>query len=160
MQAPKQKTIIGQAECIDLPELGFSNVYARIDTGARTSAIWASRAKEQDGRLAVVFFGKKSEYYTGEVVYFEDYDLIAVASSNGHITQRYKISAAVRIGGRRIRTYFTLADRSTQVYPVLIGRNTLRGKFIVDVKQGTPLREEEKQRTETLQSHVRKGKES
>jgi hypothetical protein len=49
---------------------------------------------------------------------------------------------------------FTLADRSSQVYPVLIGRATLRGKFIVDVQMGSPLREEEEKRSMELQKGV------
>lgn len=155
----KELQIIGRAEQIDFPTIGAEGVFARIDTGARTSAIWASEVREEDGRLAVVFFGEGCPGYTGKTYYFDDFEQIIVASSNGHAQERYKISLSVRIGGRRIRSYFTLADRASQVYPVLIGRNTLRGKFIVDVKQGTALREEEKRRTEALQAQVRKGKE-
>ena len=54
---------------------------------------------------------------------------------------------------RRIRAHFTIANRRTQVYPVLIGRNVLYGKFVVDVAKGTPLIEAERQRSEALQNN-------
>jgi hypothetical protein len=154
---PSDKKTIGRAEALAFPELGFADVYARIDTGARTSAIWVSQAVETtDGKLAVVFFGEESTHCTGETIYFEDFDRAAIASSTGHIEERYRVRLLVKIGGRRIRGNFTLADRSTQVYPVLIGRNILRGKFIVDVKHGTPLVEAEKQRTIKLQQRAQR----
>ncbi len=38
----------------------------------------------------------------------------------------------IRMYGRKLNAKFTLSDRSTQTYPLLIGRNTLRGNFLVD----------------------------
>ena len=66
-----------------------------------------------------------------------------------------QVKMQIVIRGRRIMATFTLADRSTQVYPVLIGRATLNGKFIVDVQKGSPLREEEARRSESLQSDIK-----
>ena len=57
--------------------------------------------------------------------------------------------------GRRIRATFTIANRQTQVYPVLIGRNVLRGKFIIDVKLGKVLSLAEKKRIAILQSQIK-----
>jgi hypothetical protein len=150
----ESKSIIGRAEKISLPEADLQGLHARIDTGANTSAIWASQITEQDGQLAVVFMGEGHAAYTGSAVLFSTYDQTVVASSTGHKQIRYKVRLLVSIGGRRIRAWFTLADRSTQVYPVLIGRNVLRGKFIVDVKHGKPLRDAEKRRTEELRSSL------
>lgn len=152
---PKDKKIIGRAEQVSFPELGIAEAYARIDTGARTAAIWASKAEIVDGKLAVVFFDAENPHYTGEVHYFDAFERTVVASSNGLQEERYKVLLLVKLGGKRIRGSFTLADRSTQVYPVLIGRNILRGKFIVDVKQGTTLVVEEKLRSEALKTHLR-----
>jgi hypothetical protein len=154
MHQQKAKKIIGQAEQVKLSSLGTVGVHARIDTGARTSAIWASKIVDEGEQLGVVFFGEGSPLYTGEMHYFEDFERVMVASSNGQAEERYKIKLPVTLAGRKIRARFTLADRSMQVYPVLIGRNVLRGKFIVDVSQGTPLRSEEKRRSEQLQSEI------
>lgn len=75
---------------------------------------------------------------------FDAYGQQVVATSMGHIDTRYTIKTVVKLKGRRIRATFTIADRSTQVYPVLIGRNVLRGKFVVDVQFGKSLKAKEK----------------
>lgn len=143
---------IGRAEKVAFPELGLTKIPARIDTGARTASLWASRANVVDDALEVVLFGPESPFFTGEVVRFEEYGTIAVASSNGHVQHRFKVKVLVKIRGKKVRAWFTLADRSTQVYPVLIGRNVLLGKFIVDVQQGWPLKLAERRRHHELQA--------
>lgn len=145
-----QKQVIGQVERISLPELGLFDLYARIDTGARSAAIWASSAVEKDGKLEVVFLGPDHPSYTGEKVIFDTYEQKAVASSNGLVEIRYKVRTLFVINNRKIRARLTLTDRSKQVYPVLVGRNVLYGKFVVDVTKGTPLIKEEKRRTSEL----------
>ncbi len=143
------KTIIGRAEKVIFPELGNATMHARIDTGARTSSLDIASATETDGGLTVVFrTGKPATRI------FRHYERVVVASSMGHQQVRYKVRMSVVIRGRKIRATFTLADRSSQVYPVLIGRRTLIGKFIVDVSMGSPLKAEEDARSAELQSLV------
>jgi hypothetical protein len=151
----KQDSIlIGRAEVMDLPELGCTGVPVRIDTGAKTSSIWASSVREADGVLRVTLFGEGSPFCTGQEIQFRQFTTIVVASSTGEAHKRYKVKIQIRLAGRKIRASFTLADRSTQAYPVLIGRNVLRGKFIVDVSQGTIDRDAERQRNAALQAAV------
>jgi hypothetical protein len=126
--------ILGQSEIVNFPELKLINVPARIDTGARTSTIWASSVKENNGGIDVILFGSNSEYYTGNIISFTEHETRIVTPSNGISDERYMVKLLVKIGGRKIRARFTLADRSKQTYPILIGRNVLRGKFIVDIK--------------------------
>jgi hypothetical protein len=142
----KTKEVIGRAEIIEFSDLETTKVHARIDSGARTSAIWGNGHIE-NGKLVVFFFGDKSKLY-----YFEDFRQQAVASSNGHIENRYAIKLLVVVLGRKIRATFTIANRQSQVYPVLIGRNILRGKFIVDVNLGKVLVAAEKNRITHLKS--------
>jgi hypothetical protein len=152
MIQPNNITIIGQAEQVYLPEIGNVMLHARIDTGARTSSIWAQAYKDKNGELLVTFFNENSNHYTGEVYRIKNYSETVVASSNGQTEARYKIKLLVVLAGRKIRANFTLADRSTQVYPMLIGRNVLRGKYLVDVKQGSRLVKEEKARSKKLKT--------
>jgi hypothetical protein len=147
----KEMETIGRAEKVAFPELELAAVPARIDTGARTSTVWGL-AEVVDGRLQVVLFGEDNDLYDGRKLYFDEFEPIVVASSNGQTERRYKVRLLVRLGGRKIRAWFTLADRSTQVYPVLIGRNVLRGKFIVDVKKGDVLYDAERKRTAELRA--------
>ncbi len=101
--------------------------------------MWASRISENDGKLEFVLFDKQSSLYTGELLTFEQFETREVTSSNGIKEERYMVKLLVKMDGRSIRARFTLANRSTQKYPVLIGRNVLRGKFVVDIKHSKPL---------------------
>lgn len=142
--------LIGQVERLAFPEQRIFDVPARIDTGARTSAVWASQVTEQNGELSFVLFDKQSQHYTGEVITTTAYEQRKIVSSMGHLEQRFAVKLLVVILGRKMRVNFTLANRSTQVYPVLVGRNILRGKFVVDVKQGKPLKREDRTRSKSL----------
>jgi hypothetical protein len=135
MHTPLQT--IGRAEKLGFPELGLANISARIDTGARMSAIWASSIREEDGVLYFVLFDTQSTYYSGKVLHTQQYGLRTVTSSMGHSEERYVVKFLVTLEDKKIRASFTLANRSKQVYPVLVGRNILRGKFMVNVKLAT-----------------------
>ena len=152
--------IIGRAERIKIPMLGLKGVPAKVDTGADASSIWCSRLKVVDGKLRCVFFGKGNEFYTGGTVAFdlEDVDLTRVANSFGHRELRYKIKLPIEIKGRKINATFTLTDRSTKLYPILIGRSLLKNKFLVDVGKGTPLHEEENERLKRLRKEMKRIK--
>ncbi len=154
-QQPKEPRLIGRAENVSFPEFNLMDVPARIDTGARTSAVWASDIKEENGKLSFVFFGEGNPFYTGERVTFETYEEQVVASSNGMAEQRFKVKLLIKIKGRKIRASFTLANRATQVYPMLIGRNVLLGKFIVDVKRGKTQFRAEQRRIADLQAKLK-----
>lgn len=147
-------TVIGGVEEVSFPELNVRKIHARIDTGAKTSAIWASNIAEIDGKLSFVLFGPESKYYTGQPLSARQYTKRVVASSNGMTQERYLIKLLLEISGKRMRASFTLADRSTQVYPVLIGRRVLSGRFLVNVKQGKRLTEEERRRSKELQTQL------
>jgi len=146
----KRLTSIGRSEHIFLPELGIKNLPARIDTGATVSAIWASSIEEKDETLTFTLFDKGSDYYTGKQITTSHYSKRAVASSMGHVEVRFQVEMLVKLKGRKIRAKMTLANRSTQTYPVLIGRNILRNKFIVDVAGGKTLNSVERERRSQL----------
>lgn len=146
MKPKKELVLIGRAERIQFVDFGKVDVPVRVDTGAKTSALWASEIHEDGGVLSFVLFDKGNEWYDGATITTTDYGTRLVANSSGAVEERYTIKAMITMHGRKIRATFTLANRETQVYPVLIGRNVLRGKFIVDVKQGKPLLHAEKMR--------------
>jgi D-alanine-D-alanine ligase-like ATP-grasp enzyme len=127
---------IGRSERVRLPELTKGSIPARIDTGATVTSIWASSIAEVDEGLSFVLFDTKSPYYTGQRLLVKDYGKRVVSSSMGHVEVRYKIQVLISLHGRRVRATTTLSDRSQQTYPILIGRNVLKNKFIVDVARG------------------------
>jgi hypothetical protein len=140
--------IVGRAEKVELPQLFALQVPAKIDTGADASSIWAYKIKKKGNNLNVIFFGPNSEYYDGKVHIFSprQYTVTRVSSSFGHREIRYKVKLKIRIKGKLINGTFTLANRETKLYPILIGRSLLRNKFLVDVSKGSPLIAAEKAR--------------
>lgn len=131
----KNISVIGKTELVSFPELALQNIPAKVDTGADSSAIWASAIKiDADGALSFVLFDKSSKFYTGQQLIADEYRRVKVANAHGAST-RYKVKLLVNIGGRKIRGWFSLADRSGLEYPVLLGRRLLHNKFIVDVSQ-------------------------
>jgi len=146
-------TVIGRAEKANFPEVGIFGVPARVDTGAKTSSVWASGLKiDKKGKLNFYLFSPNSPYYAERKIRTKTFQETVVANSMGTTERRYKVRLLMRIKGKKIRGSFTLANREQQVYPVLVGRNILRGKFVVNVKKGKVLKKAEKARTTKLRS--------
>jgi D-alanine-D-alanine ligase-like ATP-grasp enzyme len=134
----RPRTHVGRVEQVKIPELHDRAIPARIDSGATISSLWVSHAQETPQGLEFILFDTTSPLYTGERHTVSDYSTHIVSSSMGQVQTRYKIQLIVSLKGRKVRASFTLADRSTQAYPILIGRNILRNKYIVDVAKGSP----------------------
>ncbi|HVU59723.1 MAG TPA: RimK/LysX family protein [Candidatus Saccharimonadales bacterium] len=137
MTAPPHKPIspIGSKELVDFPDLGLTKVPARVDTGAAGSAIWASDIRVENGQLSFSLFAPGSALHREEVLTSDAYRTTVVKNSFGDTEFRYMIRLRIRLGSRTVRCWFSLADRSNNTYPVLLGRNFLRGRFVVDVTQ-------------------------
>ncbi len=132
--------IIGSTEYIEIAKI--KDIPAKIDTGADTSSIWASNIDmKKDGTLVFSLFGPKSSYYTGEFLESTDYKAKVVRSSHGDTQVRYRVKLPLTIGGESFETTFTLADRSRNNFPILIGRHTIEGKFLVDVSKSAVRRQ-------------------
>jgi len=152
----KELIIIGRAEKVQLTELFAIRVPAKIDTGADASSIWTCKIEKNEDNLNVIFFGPDSEYYNGKVHVFSprQYTITRVSSSFGHREIRYKVKLKIRIKGKLINGTFTLANRETKLYPILIGRSLLKNKFLVDVSKGSPLIAAEKVRKAILREEI------
>jgi glutathione synthase/RimK-type ligase-like ATP-grasp enzyme len=126
---------IGSIELIDFPDLQLEKIPAKIDTGADSSAVWASDVTVNGKILSYCLFGPGSAFYTGEVIKTEIYKVTRVRNSFGHEEFRYKAKLRIKIGQKRLLSWFTLADRSQNTFPVLLGKNFLKTRFIVDVSR-------------------------
>ena len=130
----KDLEIIGKTTHV---EIGDIIAPAKIDTGANSTSIWASDIKiTKSGTLKFKLFAPKSKFYTGETIETKNYTATIVTSSNGQDQIRYRVQIPIKIGTRKIKANVTLADRSNNQFPILIGRKTLSGRFLVDVRQG------------------------
>jgi glutathione synthase/RimK-type ligase-like ATP-grasp enzyme len=130
-----QPITIGPHTFIDIKKGGINGVPAKVDTGADSSSVWASNISDKKGRLSFTLFDKGSKYYNGQIITTSDYKITTIRNSFGHTEIRYRVKLPVAIEGRTIRATFTLADRSQNRYPILVGRRTLQGKFVVDVSR-------------------------
>ena len=131
--------IIGSTEYVDIGD--YKKIPAKIDTGADSSSVWASHITvTKDGVLHFCLFDEGSPFYTGEEFKRVNYKVMVVRNASGHEQVRYRTHLSTIIDGHRIRVLFNLSDRSHNNFPVLIGRRTITGKFLVDVsKNHTPM---------------------
>lgn len=148
MNTDKQLTTIGRAEKIFLPDFGMGPLPAKVDTGADISSIWATDISGTEEGLEFTPFGPSSPYFTNRriVIPQKQYRVTRIANSFGEREMRYVVKLRVKIANRTIRATFSLANRRGKLYPILLGRRFLKGKFVVDVSLGDPLRQEEKLR--------------
>ncbi len=135
MRAETVKTV-GSVLQTDLPLLGIEGLPAKVDTGAFSGALHATRMREvtdKQGKKYLRFQPMGSKDHTIEV---DAYHKRKVKSSNGLVSTRYAIDTEVDILGQRYAITLTLTNRSSMKYQMLIGRNFLRlHGFLVDVKK-------------------------
>lgn len=136
MSGSAGKLTLGWREWVALPDLGIAAVKAKIDTGARTSALHAFRLAtfERNGRAWVRFAMHPLQRRTDLVVECEAeiVDRRSVTDSGGHREQRYVIRTLARLGDRDIPIELTLTDRDTMKFRMLLGRTALEQGFTVD----------------------------
>jgi len=129
--------IIGRSEQLTFVDLPVQ-VPAKIDTGAYRSAIHCVKAVEikrgSKKVLKVELLGHpcSPDIYPME---FSEYELVTVRNSFGDRSIRYKIKLRVKLGSKIFWSSFTLADRSNNIMPVLVGRELLKHRFLVDVSK-------------------------
>jgi hypothetical protein len=132
----KEKTIIGWREWVSLPELGIENIKAKVDTGARTSALHAFDLDviNKNGKRTVKFkmhpLQDNNEYVVecqADVI-----DERNVTDSGGHKERRLVIKTMVEIGDKRLPIEMTLTDRDTMKFRMLLGRTSLKRNFVVE----------------------------
>ena len=128
--------VVGWREWAGLPDLGIAGVEAKIDTGARTSALHADsiEAQEADGRASVRF------RVTGEAETVPRHEAVVadrrwVRSSNGETELRFVIRTDLVLAGLRWPVEITLTNRECMELPMLIGREALAGRVLVDAQK-------------------------
>lgn len=128
--------IAGWREWVSLPGIGVPWIKAKLDTGARSSAIHAFDLTEfeQNGEQWVHFSvhpWQKSDNDVAEVR-CPVVDRRMVRSSNGQAEERYAVRMDVTLAGRTISTLMTLSRRDELGFRMLIGREALEQGFLVD----------------------------
>lgn len=126
--------VVGWRELVHLPELGLTGIPAKIDTGARTSSLHATVLQEfrRDGENFVRFAVDFPQQKVRQICEAVHVDIRGITSSNGETQERYVIKTPMRLGDTEFRAEISLANRSDMRFPMLIGRSSLRRRFVVD----------------------------
>ena len=126
--------VVGWRELVHLPELGLHAMPAKIDTGARTSSLHGTVLEEfkRDGEKFVRFAVDFDQQHVRQVCEAVHVDIRGITSSNGETQRRYVIKTPLKIGDVEFRAELSLADRRDMRFPMLIGRSSLRRRFVVD----------------------------
>ncbi len=132
----KSPLIIGWRETIALPQLGISKIKAKIDTGARTSALHAFhvRMSDRNGKKIICFQIHPFQRDTKTVITPEAelLEYREVRNSAGVAQLRPVILTEVELGGEKWSIELTLTNRDVMGFRMLLGRQAVRSKFLID----------------------------
>jgi hypothetical protein len=132
----QSQAILGWREWVTLPELNLEHIKAKIDTGARSSALHAFAIepyRKQNQRW--VMFAIHPEQNNTELViecHAAIKDRRIVSDSGGHKQRRYVIETQLLLGSAIISAEMTLTNRDSMLFRMLIGRTTLNDRFLID----------------------------
>ena len=129
-------TSIGWREWVALPDLGLPAIKAKIDTGARTSALHAFLIEPyQEGGVEMLRFLihpiQRNQEFQVEC-HCPVYDVREVTDSGGHREMRYVIQSNVTIGNGHWPIELTLTNRDTMSFRMLLGRKAMEERFLVN----------------------------
>ena len=136
IRQPTKKRTVGWREWAALPGLGVKALRTKVDTGAVTSSLHATDIEE---------FGKKGDPWVRFRLYagpkgsrknqIAEAPLVGIRrirNSIGRAESRPVIKEKVRLAGRCWTVEFTLTDRKDMDYPMLLGRQAIARRFLVD----------------------------
>ena len=132
----KKLLVIGWREIVALPNIGISQIKAKIDTGARSSALHAFHLQkfQRDGQDMIRFqvhpYQRDSKHTVTTEAKLLEYR--EVRNSGGEAQLRPVILTNVELGGKQWQIELTLTNRDVMGFRMLLGRQAVRDRFLVD----------------------------
>ena len=132
---PAEPLILGWREWLALPAFGIGAIKAKLDSGARSSSLSVMSVEtfDRDGRLHARFLvrprrrGQRVVTCEAPVV-----DRRPVTDSGGHTSERWFVRTEIVLATERFETDINLTDRRAMLFPLLLGRAALGGRFRID----------------------------
>jgi ribosomal protein S6--L-glutamate ligase len=135
----QNKIILGSEEWCSFPELGIPAIKARVDSGAKTSALHAKNIAPflKDGQNWVKFDINPIQNNVKTIIHCEAalVDKRVVKSSSGFREQRFVIQTNLEIGNSKWLIEMTLTNRDSMGFRMLLGREAMSGRVLVDPEQ-------------------------
>ena len=135
----QSKIILGSEEWCSLPELGIPTIKARVDSGAKTSALHAINIAPflKEGQNWVKFDINPIQNNVKTIIHCEAplIDKRVVKSSSGFREQRYVIQTSLEIGQSKWLIEMTLTNRDSMGFRMLLGREAMSGRVLVDPEE-------------------------
>ena len=132
----KRKRAAGWREWVSLPSIGVGSIKAKLDTGARTSALHAFNIETywSDGELWARFFVHPYQKNDAREIACDARieDIRIVSNPGGRRQRRLVIRTDVRLGDETWPIDLSLTDRDEMGFRLLIGRTAMHGNLIVD----------------------------
>ena len=125
--------IVGWRERVALPDWGIRNIRAKIDTGARTSAIDVAEIEElEDGRIRFEVVTRTEPERKTRWIEAEPVREAKIKPSHGVAQKRYVCSTTLKMGEVEREIEISLVCRKNMMCRMLVGRTALSGAVLVD----------------------------
>lgn len=132
MTGRPMKPVIGWREWAALPDLGIPAMKVKVDTGARTSALHAYAIRIHEDSVSFRVNPIQRDTRTVVECRADLMDFREVRSSTGRPTRRPVIRTEIELFGDRWAVELTLVSRAEMGFRMLLGREAIRGRFVVD----------------------------
>lgn len=125
--------LIGWSENVSFPDFKLKNLKAKIDTGAKTSALHAEEIEyvHEKGKKCVKFVVVNDEGKR-KIIRAPLIEERVVKSSTGYKTTRPVVATTIKLGRHEYEIEITLIDRNLMGFKMLLGREALKGRFIIN----------------------------
>ncbi len=129
------KLIIGPTEKIDIPTLNLKGISVKIDSGATCSSMGVSwlHVDKKNKKVSFLPLDKTYPQYVNKKFTLPLIEEVSVQNSSGKQELRPLIKLDIIIKGKTYETFFSLASRRELEFPILIGRDALSGRFLIDI---------------------------
>lgn len=128
--------VLGWREWVALPQLGIPALKVKVDTGARTSALHAFGIERLASHRVRFRVHPDQNHDAAEVVAEADLvDERVVRTSGGHSELRPVVRTHVSMGELDFPVELTLSNRAMLGFRMLLGREAIRGRFLIDPRR-------------------------